>query len=395
MPETLETVIDADNHYYETADAFTRYLPADMRRRSVQWGDVQGKRRLLAGEKVTRVLANPTFDPIARPGSLMEYFRAENSAGRDVRDIFGQLDPLSQHPEYVQRSARLKVMAEQGIDGALLFPTLGVLLQRPLAHDIDALHATYRAFNRWLLEEWGFGGPLYGAPVIIMSDPELAREEVSWALEHNARVLTIIPGPAPNRVGGSHSPASPTLDPVWREINAAGVLVAIHGTDGALDRYIGEWEAPNTGFALFDSTFKMTISHGRTISDTLTALICHGLFSRFPNLRVATIETGSNWVGPFLHAIESVYKKRPQDFREHPVDTFERHIWVSPFFEDDMDDLRDLIGASKMLFGSDWPHAEGLATPGEFLDEIPNFDATERAGVMGGNLAALLRPQYV
>jgi predicted TIM-barrel fold metal-dependent hydrolase len=144
---------------------------------------------------------------------------------------------------------------------------------------------------------------------------------------------------------------------------------------------------------LFDSTFKMTISHGRTISDTLTALICHGLFSRFPNLRIATIETGSNWVGPFLHAIDSVYKKRPQDFRECPVDTFERHIWVSPFFEDDMDVLRHLIGASRMLFGSDWPHAEGLASPGEFLDEIPNFDATERAAVMGGNLATLLRPQ--
>ena len=78
----------------------------------------------------------------------MEYFRAENSAGRDVKDMFGRLDPLSQHPEYVERSARLKVMEEHGIHGALVFPTLDVLLQRPLAHDVDALHATYRAFNR-------------------------------------------------------------------------------------------------------------------------------------------------------------------------------------------------------------------------------------------------------
>ena len=147
---------------------------------------------------------------------------------------------------------------------------------------------------------------------------------------------------------------------MWQRINDAGVLVAIHGTDGALNRYLAEWEAPNQGFAIFDSTFKIAITHGRTISDTMTALICHGLFERFPNLRIATIETGSNWVNPLLHALDSVYGKRPHQFAEDPRETFRRHVWVSPFFEDDMRTLRDLIGAVPMLFGSDWPHAEGL-----------------------------------
>src|SRR6478609_3442760 len=77
MIESQAPVIDADNHYYEVSDAFTRYLPSDMRRRGLQWSEIDGKRRLLAAEKVTRVLANPTFDPIARPGSLIEYFRAK------------------------------------------------------------------------------------------------------------------------------------------------------------------------------------------------------------------------------------------------------------------------------------------------------------------------------
>ena len=55
--------------------------------------------------------------------------------------MFGELDRLADHPEYVQPRTQLEL--EQQVDGALLFPTLGVLLQRPLAHDIDALHATY------------------------------------------------------------------------------------------------------------------------------------------------------------------------------------------------------------------------------------------------------------
>jgi len=366
-----------------------------MRRRGVQWVELDGKRRVLAGSKVTRVLANPTFDPIARPGSLIEYFRAKNPDGQDVKELFGQLDPLADHPEYVNREARLAVMAEQGLDATLMFPTLGVLMQRPLADDVDALHATFAAFNRWLLEDWGFKAPIHGVPVIILADPELTLAEVEWALEQGAQALTMIPGPVPNRHGGTRSPASRDLDPVWQRINDAGVLVAIHGADGALDRYIAQWEEPNQGFALFDSTFKMAITHGRTIGDTMTALICHGLFERFPNLRIATIETGSNWVGPVLHNLESVYGKRSQQYAENPVDTFLRHVWVSPFFEDDMADLRDLIGAENMLFGSDWPHAEGLVNPRDFLGEIPTFTDDEVTAVMGANLAALLQPRPV
>lgn len=395
MTQLQGPVIDADNHFYEVEDTFTRYLPAEMRRRGVQWVELDGKRRVLAGGKVTRVLANPTFDPIARPGSLIEYFRAKNPDGQDVKELFGQLDPLADHPEYVNREARLAVMAEQGLDATLMFPTLGVLMQRPLADDVDALHATFAAFNRWLLEDWGFKAPIHGVPVIILADPELTLAEVEWALEQGAQALTMIPGPVPNRHGGTRSPASRDLDPVWQRINDAGVLVAIHGADGALDRYIAQWEEPNQGFALFDSTFKMAITHGRTIGDTMTALICHGLFERFPNLRIATIETGSNWVGPVLHNLESVYGKRSQQYAENPVDTFLRHVWVSPFFEDDMADLRDLIGAENMLFGSDWPHAEGLVNPRDFLGEIPTFTDDEVTAVMGANLAALLQPRPV
>ena len=229
--------------------------------------------------------------------------------------------------------------------------------------------------------------------MIILSDPEQAAAEVEWALAHGAHVLGVIPGPVPSRNGGTHSPAARLLDPVWARISEAGVLVALHGSDGALDPYISQWEAPNQGFALFDSVFKLAISHGRTISDTITALICHGLFERFPNIRIATVETGSNWVGPLLHGLASVYGKRPQQLAEDPVETFLRHVWVSPFFEDAMTDLRDLIGAERMLFGSDWPHAEGLPQPRDFLGEIPTFSDEEARAVMGDNLAGLLAAQ--
>jgi len=385
-------LFDADNHYYETADAFTRYLEPSMARRSVQWATVNDRRRLLVAGSVNRLLANPTFDPIARPGSLTEYFRGQNDSGAEVKDLFGKLDPLESHPEYINAAARIKVMDEQSVESALLFPTLGVLLQHALRNDVEALHATYHAFNLWIEEEWGFNrdGRVFAAPVIIMADPQLAALEVEWALEHGALMLCMIPGPVPNRHGGTRSPASADLDPVWARINEAGVAVGYHGTDKILDRYISEWEPPNPGFAIFSSTFNMMVSHGRPIFDTMASLICHGLFERFPELRIGTIETGSHWVGHFLQELQSVYGKRPNEFAEPPVDTFLRHVWVSPFFEDNINDLKDIVGVDRILFGSDWPHAEGLAQPRDYLKEIPEFDEAERAAVMGGNLRTLL-----
>ena len=64
-------MVDADNHYYEPTDALTRYLP-DERRRDVYWvSEVDsGRKRLVIGGRVWEYLANPTFDPIVKPGLL-------------------------------------------------------------------------------------------------------------------------------------------------------------------------------------------------------------------------------------------------------------------------------------------------------------------------------------
>ena len=154
---------DADNHYYEAEDAFTRYIDPSMAKRAMQWADVGGKKRLLVGGKINKFIPNPTFDPIAKPGSLEDYFRGRNTDGLDLKTMFGELDPLEQHPEYRDRDARLKLLDAQGLDGALLFPTLGVGMQEALKRDVPALHAAFRAFNEWLDDDWGFDGATAGS----------------------------------------------------------------------------------------------------------------------------------------------------------------------------------------------------------------------------------------
>jgi len=91
--ETATTTFDADNHYYEATDAFTRHMDPRMAKRAMQWAEINGRQRLLVGGKICKFIPNPTFDPVAKPGSLDEYFRGRNPKSMSMRDLFGTSSP--------------------------------------------------------------------------------------------------------------------------------------------------------------------------------------------------------------------------------------------------------------------------------------------------------------
>ena len=128
----------------------------------------------------------------------------------------------------------------------------------------------------------------------------------------------------------------------------------------------------------------------RPIFDTMASLIGHGLLSRFPTLKIAPVENGSHWVRPLLHDMEHAYHHAPQIFEEHPCEVFKRNVFVHPFHEEDTKGLVELLGADQVIFGSDYPHPEGLADPISFVDELEGLAAPDVAKVMGGNLARLI-----
>jgi predicted TIM-barrel fold metal-dependent hydrolase len=128
----------------------------------------------------------------------------------------------------------------------------------------------------------------------------------------------------------------------------------------------------------------------RPVEDTVSSLICHGALSRFPTLKVAVIENGSSWVEPLLKTLGDVYKKMPQDFPENPVEVFKRQIHISPFWEEDLPALAEVVGDDRVLFGSDYPHPEGLAEPCSYLNELEGASDETVRKIMGGNLARLM-----
>jgi predicted TIM-barrel fold metal-dependent hydrolase len=391
---------DADNHYYEAEDAFIRHIDPSMAKRCMQWAEVGGKKRLLVGGKINKFIPNPTFDPIAKPGSLETYFRGKNEGGMDLKTMFGELEPLSEHAAYRERAARVQLLDEQGMEGALLFPTLGVGMQEALRHDIPALHAAFEAFNRWLDDDWGFDrgdGRLYAAPMITLADAGKAVAEVARVLEAGARILVMIPGPVPDG-DGFVSPGHPTFDPVWSQLNEAGIPVAFHAGLSGVSQYGKLWKTGDAGgtggFSAFQhSVFPMVAFADRGISDTFAALICHGVLERFPNLRLASIENGAMWVPDLLRNLKDSYGKMPIAFQRDPVQQFKDQVWVAPYYEDDMAMLKDAVGIERLLFGSDFPHTEGLPDPTMFVKDIPTFDDAEVKAIMRDNVLELMTPR--
>jgi predicted TIM-barrel fold metal-dependent hydrolase len=127
------------------------------------------------------------------------------------------------------------------------------------------------------------------------------------------------------------------------------------------------------------------------VSDVVSSIIGHGLATRFPGLRFMPVENGSAWVRPLVSKLEKIYERTPELFDEDPMVAFRRCIFVHPFHEEDAVGLVRLVGADNVIFGSDYPHPEGMYDPLTFVDDIEPLDQEDRAKVMGGNLAKLMK----
>ena len=384
-------IFDADNHYYEATDAFTRHMDPALAKRGMQWAEVEGKQRLLVGGKVNRFIPNPTFERVSTPGALTSYFRAEEGV-TDMRAAFGELQPITERPEYRDRDARLKVMDEQGIESCFMLPTLGVGMEAALEHDPPALTAAFTAFNRWLDEDWGFNylDRIYAPPYISLVDVDWAVAELEHALEHHASVVLIRPGPV-NGLGGRRAPGHPDHDPFWARVNEAGITILIHGGDSSYATYEQLWGLSGELESFRIPLLKRLLS-ANPIHDMMGSLIADKVFDRFPNVRIATIETGSGWVRPLLKKVKALSVQMPHEFDADPVEQFIEHVWVAPFWEDNIPGLIERLGPDRVLFGSDWPHAEGIAEPASFVRELKDVPEEDVRKIMRDNARQLVSP---
>ncbi len=382
-------VFDADNHLYETQDAFTRHLP-DRYKGAIDYVEVRGRTKIVVRGQISDYIPNPTFEVVARPGAQEEYFRVGNPEGKSYRELIGE--PMRCIPAFREPAPRIELMDELGVDRTLMFPTLASLLEERLRDDPELIHAVIHSLNEWLYETWSFDheGRIFTTPVISLPIVDRAIEELEWVLERGARTILVRPAPVPGH-RSSRSFAFEEFDPFWQRVQEAGILVSMHASDSGYTRYQGDWTGPQEMLPFRPDAFRMMTMQKRPIEDTMSAAVCHGLLTRFPDLRIASVENGGDWIPHFIEQLEDAHRKMPQAFDEDPVAAFKRNIFVSPFHEDDIAALIDIMGTDHILFGSDYPHPEGLAEPCSYLDHLPaGLSNDDTAAIMGGNLGRLM-----
>lgn len=392
-PRVGYPMYDADQHYYEAEDAMTRHLDPKFES-AVRWATVDGRKRILFADRVFKRMPNVTYNPIPKPGALQDFFRGRNTAGLSAKEMLGELEPIAIRPEYRNPADRVKVLDRQGVAASILLPSLGLYLEEQFKTNVPEMYAVLDAYNRWLEEDWSFDyqGRIFTGPLLSLIDPERAVAEVEHAASHGARFVVLRPGPVTD---GIHhwSLGDPRNDVVWKAITDRDMFVVFHAADSGYEADTARWGEGQafSGFSGSALPELLSIHLERPIQESIAAMIAHEVFQRHPKLRVASIELGSKWALDLFNRMKAAYGKTPQIFPANPVEVFQEHVWVAPFYEDSITTLRAVVPTNRIMLGSDWPHPEGLPMPGDYLEDVEPFSEQEQRQVMGGNLKGLLR----
>ena len=384
-------LVDADGHYYESDDCFSRHIEAQWKSETVRVERrADGLGRVYIGKKRTFMSVMPG-DYASAPGAKLGLFSGKQEDGFAHKEVINARD----YPAFTDKRARLEFLDQQDIEATLMLPTLAVAVEEDLAHDVELTYASLRAFNRWLEEDWGYGadGRLFGVPMLSLLDLDRALVELKRVLKAGARLVHLRPGPV-----GGRSPGHPMFDPFWATLAEAGVGVVFHVSNSGYNRAFGAlWsENPNNPSHNQSPLQWALCNTERPIVDTLTALTLHNLFGRHPKIRIISIENGSSWIKPLMKAVDkaaALGRQGPMlggELPAKPSQALVEHLWVSPFPEDDVPELIDLLGAEHVLFGSDYPHPEGLRLPRDFVPLLDGCSEAVRRKVLRSNTAGLI-----
>ena len=362
-----------------------------------------GRTKLAIRDKISDYIPNPTFAKVAVPGGAgYDVTKGGTGLGTNATG-FGKMVAMPSLDAFFDPEPRLQLMKEMGIDRTLLWPTLASVLEERMADDPDAVCAVIHALNQWMHEHWSYvySDAIYSTPIICLAAGNApAIEELEYIHERGAKIFLIRVAPVPTWKGRK-SFALPEFDPFWTRVQELGLAVGMHSGDSGYTRYTNEWEG------LGDREMTITArSRGRgrrpvflalssekdNLVDAMASIIGHGLATRFPQLRFLPVEYSTRWIRPFYAKLQRNYDERAVLFDENPVEVFNRNVWVHAFHEPDPKGLIDLgIPVDHIMFGSDFPHPEGMGDPLAYSEVVADLPLDQQALIMGGSLDKAMR----
>lgn len=376
-------IIDADTHFMEPASVYEDHIEPAHRDLALRvQSDERGWPWLThRGERLLRIDAH-TPGRVDLIGEQQQRF----AAGETWRAVE---DPIS---DPFEPADRIAVLERNGVDASIVFPNIGLAWEERLREDPVALCANLRAYNQFLLERMpDCGDRLYPVAHLTLADLGWFEAEIERCARGGCKLAMLAPHPVDDK-----PLAHPDFDRVWAAFQDHDMSVCFHVSNYRLPLDPAWYSLdPHPANKLLDTAF-LYLAPAVAIAN----LIVHGRLEAFPGLRISVTELSAGWVPGFLMHLDGAWAFYEQQrgaslakLSLRPSEYFKRQVRVNAFPLEGAAALIDLVGPDVFMWGSDYPHAEGMPRPSfdQYLRVQPReLSAEERAALGGANAAFLL-----
>jgi predicted TIM-barrel fold metal-dependent hydrolase len=279
--------------------------------------------------------------------------------------------------ELTDIEARLRDLDRFGIETQVVNSTL---LNATLSPDIPFEYALCRAYNSWINEVCGrSAGRLRWNAMLRLTDVEKSVEELRRVSELGAAAAEI------HGMAGDRLLDSREFDPFWSEAEKLNLPVYVH---------IG-FESP-TFTGLFQNLF-MSIAFANRASLLMgfLAIVGTGVAERFPRLRFAFAEAGVEWLPWLVHVMDSYWRMGQGIFHNDPGFGHsktrpseilrEGNIYMVCEEDEDLRETLKMIGADRLMLGSDMPHSESHPNSFQKFQQRSDLDDKVKTQILSEN----------
>src|SRR5882757_8139190 len=287
MPNN-QLVIDADGHVLEPPDLWDNYLEEKYRPRGIKIKkDDKGLEYLEYDGKPAQMMVHGSLHALGamgRPGRELAPSPEKTYAGSAP---FGSMSAKE----------RLDLLDKDGIDKAILYPTIGLLWEAEV-EDPEITGAYCRAYNRWIADFCrDSGGRLIPIAHLSLGDPEEAARELRRAVDDGCKGAFVCPFTITRIAHGD-----PRHDVLFATAQDLDVPLAIHPTFEPLS-----WGVHHRFDGMEWASWYADLFAAQGVQHAFATLFQYGVFDRFPKLRVVVLEAQAGWIGYLLDRADAIY----------------------------------------------------------------------------------------
>jgi predicted TIM-barrel fold metal-dependent hydrolase len=264
---------------------------------------------------------------------------------------------------------RIKDQDRDGVQAEVLYGILGMTGR--LADGEAAVEIT-RVYNEWLAAFCSTHPERFAGLAAIPNHPlEAAIAEVERVAKRGAcRGLDIANSPDLKPLW------DPYWDPLWEVVNASGLPLHFHTVGGYVPDHIRKViligsdptrasapDAPKVELPVARAAFAVNITAFQiNMANVLTSFIFSGVLERFPRIRLVLGESGIGWIPYIIWRMDAEWEDQFKDLslKMAPSEYWKRQCWATYQTDPIGIKLIDELGADKIMWGSDFPHPDGV-----------------------------------